>query len=223
MVDYRLARSNMVAGQVRTNDVTDHRILAAMLEVPRERFVPEATRPFAYLDEDLLVKRADAEWPARYLIEPMPFAKLLQVAEIGPGDTVLDVGCGTGYSAAVIARLASEVIAVESDPVLARIAAETLDELGVRNAQVIQAPLEQGNPRRPGYDVILLEGSVELVPDALLDQLGEDGRLVAVIGRGQSAKAVLHRRSGGGISRRPSFDCAIAPLPGFSRPPSFVF
>jgi protein-L-isoaspartate(D-aspartate) O-methyltransferase len=223
MVDYGLARSNMVAGQLRTNDVTDHRILAAMLEVPRERFVPEAMRPFAYLDEDLLVKRADAEWPARYLIEPMSFARLLQVAEIGSGDTVLDVGCGTGYSAAAIARLASEVIAVESDPVLTRIAAETLEELGVGNAQVIQAPLEQGNPRRPGYDVILLEGSVELVPDALLDQLGEDGRLVAVIGRGRSAKAVLHRRSGGGISRRPSFDCAIAPLPGFSKPPSFVF
>ena len=217
MVDYAQARRTMVDCQVRPSDVTDLRIIAALLDVPRERFVPEARRAIAYLDIDVPVGASGA----RALLKPMVFAKLLQAAAIGENDRVLDVGCATGYSAAVLGRLAGAVTALEEDPVLGRAASEALG--GVANVSVANGPLAAGWAQGAPYDVILLEGAGETVPEALLAQLKDGGRLVAVIGNGPMGKAAIYRKAGGHVSSQPLFDAAAPALPGFAKPPAFVF
>jgi protein-L-isoaspartate(D-aspartate) O-methyltransferase len=223
MADLSIARRTMVDGQIRTVDVTDHALLAAMGEIPRERFVPGRLRTLAYLDRDLPVGEARGSQEARYLMAPGPFARLVQAAEIDSEDVVLDVGCGTGYSAAVLGRLASSVVALESDPVLAQFANEALSGLGIDNVAVVTGPLENGYPSEGPYDVIVLEGAVETVPQSLLQQLKEDGRLVGVLGYGRTGRATVYERSGEGISARTVFDANVAPLPGFRKPKAFVF
>lgn len=223
MEDFDAARAKMVDSQLRTEGVTDYAVLAAMGETPRERFLPPRLRPLAYIDEDLMVKDAEGDMPARYLIEPAPFARLVQAAEIMPSDIVLDIGCATGYSAAVLACLAGSVVAVEVDAELATLASENLVELGVANAAVVTGPLASGYPSEGPYDVVFVGGAVELVPDALLDQLKEGGRLVGVVGYGRAAQAMLFTRTGGDIGNRPLFNAHLRPLPGFSKPKAFVF
>jgi len=223
MMDFAEARKKMVDSQLRTEDVTDYAILAAMAEVPRERFVPVELQALAYIDEDILVKAPAGGAPARYLMEPAPFARLLQVAEISPGDLVLDVGCATGYSAAVLAKLARAVVALEADPSLAAAAGETLRGLGVANVSVVAGPLEPGYKSGGPYDVIVVEGAVEFVPPDLFDQLADNGRLVAVVGYGRSASAMVYTRSDGDIGGRSAFDAHVRPLPGFRKPAAFVF
>jgi protein-L-isoaspartate(D-aspartate) O-methyltransferase len=223
MADLSNARRMMVDGQIKTVDVTDHALLMALGEIPRERFVPGRLRTLAYLDRDLPVTDASATQDARYLMEPGPFARLVQAAEIKAGDVVLDVGCGTGYSAAVLGRLAGLVVALESDPALARFANEALSELGIDNVAVVTGSLEAGYPAEGPYDVILLEGAVEVIPETLFGQLKEDGRLVAVLGYGRTGQATAYQRSGAGISARAAFDAHVAPLPGFRKPKAFVF
>jgi protein-L-isoaspartate(D-aspartate) O-methyltransferase len=223
MADFGKARRMMVDGQVRTVDVTDRPLLAALGEIPREKFVPGHLRNLAYLDRDLEIAPAAGGRGARYLIEVGPFARLVQAAEVQPTDVVLDVGCGTGYSAAVLSRLVGSVVALESDPELVRAANAVLGELGIDNVAVVTAPLDAGYRSEGPYDAILLEGAVEVVPDALLDQLKPDGRLVAVVGTDRTARATIYRRSGEGISARPVFDAYIAALPGFQKPKAFVF
>ena len=221
-IDFSALRVKMVDGQVRTTDVTDQRLLGAMLTVPREEFVEPAQRDLAYIDEDLRYLTAGGESP-RYLMEPSPFAKLVQLAEIGAGDFVLDVGCGTGYSAAIFSNLASSVVALESDPVLAEKATAKLAALGCDNVAVVQGALESGYAKQAPYDVIFLEGSVDEVPAALLAQLKEGGRLVAVEGRGNAGVARLFVKSGETVTSRRSFNAAIKPLPGFERTAQFQF
>ena len=223
MADMSKMRRMMVDGQVRTVDVTDRALLGALGDIPRERFVPGRLRALAYVDRDLPVSEASSTREARYLMEPGPFARLAQAAELSPGDVVLDVGCGTGYSAAVLARLASSVVALESDPELARYANETLAELGIDNVAVVTGPLEKGYAGEGPYDAILLEGAVETIPESLFEQLKPDGRLVAVIGYDRTARATVYRRSGDGVSGRAVFDAHVSPLPGFRRPKAFVF
>ncbi|MDQ4061673.1 MAG: protein-L-isoaspartate O-methyltransferase [Pseudomonadota bacterium] len=223
MLDFATARDNMVEGQLRTRDVTDLRILAAMGELPRERFVPADRRAFAYMDEDLLLKPGSGGMPPRYLMEPTAFARLVQLAEIGPQDHVLDIGSGTGYGAAVLSRLAGSVVALEGDPDLLRMAETALAELGVGNVTLVSGPLEAGYPAVAPYDVILLEGAVEVLPEALLQQLKDGGRLVAVEGQGRSATAMRHVRVGDEFSGVGAFDCAVPLLPGFAKAPSFTF
>jgi protein-L-isoaspartate(D-aspartate) O-methyltransferase len=215
MVDYAQARRTMVDCQVRPSDVTDLRIIAALLDVPREQFVAPSRRAIAYLDLDLPV----ADGSPRALLKPMVFAKLLQAAEIGETDRVLDVGCATGYSAAVLAKLAGNVVAIEEDPALASIAAENL---GARVA-VAGGPLNAGWQADAPYDAILLEGASEVRPDRLLAQLKEGGRLVAVIGSAPLGKATLYRKVGGQITALALFDAAAPLLPGFAKTPAFVF
>jgi protein-L-isoaspartate(D-aspartate) O-methyltransferase len=219
MVDYAQARRAMVDRQVRPNDVTDLRIIAAMLAVPRERFVPAARRAIAYLDVDVPV----AETGTRALLKPMVFAKLLQAAAIGENDRVLDAGCATGYSSAVLAKLAGRVIALEEDPALARNATEALAELGVANVTVATGPLTAGWQQGAPYDAILLEGASEVVPEALLAQLKDGGRLIAVIGHARMGKATLYRKTGAHVTAVPLFDAAAPLLPGFAKPAAFVF
>jgi protein-L-isoaspartate(D-aspartate) O-methyltransferase len=186
MADYAQARRVMVDRQVRTADVTDLRIISALLEVPREVFVPAARRAIAYLDLDVPVNVH-----GRVLLKPMVFAKLLQAAGIGETDRVLDVGCATGYSAAVLAKLAGEVVALEEDAALARGAGETLAQAGATNLSVVSGALAAGWAERAPYDVIVLEGAADVVPDSLLSQLKDGGRLVAVVGIGPLGKATL--------------------------------
>jgi protein-L-isoaspartate(D-aspartate) O-methyltransferase len=222
-IDFEKLREKMVDGQLRTTDVTDRRLLAAMRSVPREAFVPPQKCPIAYIDEDLEIAPPRQGRPARYLMEPSPFARLVQLARVGPEDVVLDVGCATGYSTAVLSRLAGSVIALESDPELAAQASETLSRLGFDNAVVVEGALPEGYPDEAPYDVILLGGVVDFVPGALLDQLKDGGRLVCVEGRGNAASARLYLREGDLVSSRRAFNAAVQPLPGFERAPEFDF
>jgi protein-L-isoaspartate(D-aspartate) O-methyltransferase len=219
MTDFAAARRMMVDGQVRTSDVTDLSLIAAMLEIPRERFVPADQVALAYLDRDLPLAGA----PLRCLLKPMVLAQLIQAAEIGTSDRVLDVGCATGYGAAVLARLAGSVIALEGDAALARRAVENLGEIGAANVTVETGPLAEGWQAGAPYDAILLEGSFEIEPKMLLRQLKDGGRLVGVRGRGGDAKAVVYRGVGLQTSGRAVFDATAPLLPGFAASPAFVF
>jgi protein-L-isoaspartate(D-aspartate) O-methyltransferase len=207
----------MVDGQVRTADVTDLRILSAMLEIPRERFVPPASAGLAYLDIDLPV----GEGGIRRLLKPMVFAKLIQAADLPPDSRVLDVGCATGYGAAVLTRIAAQVVALEQDTSLAQTARTALS--GLSNATVATGPLTAGWPQSSPYDAIVLEGATEIPPDSFLPQLKEGGRIVCVFGSGPGAKAMIYVRSGDELGGRPIFDATAGLLPGFAKMPVFAF
>jgi len=176
-------RIKMVDNQLRTTDVTDKPLLQAFLDVPREKFVPSIRMPLAYIDDDVLVS------DGRYLMQPSPFAKLAQLANIQPEDVVLDIGCVTGYSPAVLSRVARSVVAVECDAELAAQAISNLANLGFDNVVVVNAPLESGYAPEAPYDVVLFEGSVDHVPASLFDQLKNGGRLVVVEGTGNAGKS----------------------------------
>jgi len=222
MLDFAAARRMMVDGQVRTSDVTDLRIVAAMLELPRERFVPPACADLAYLDLDVAVRR-DAGAPARHLLRPMVLAKLVQAAAVKADDHVLDIGCATGYSSALLARLARSVVALEQEAGLAKDAEANLGAVGIGNVTVVVGPLTKGWPPQAPFDVILVNGAIEVVPEELGAQLKDGGRLVAVVGRPPLARAMFYRSVAGDVSGRPIFDAAAPALPGFAAPPAFVF
>jgi protein-L-isoaspartate(D-aspartate) O-methyltransferase len=221
MPDFAALRRMMVDCQVRTSDVTDPRLLAAMLGLPREPFVPSDKAGLAYLDLDIPVSRPGR--PVRRLLKPMVLAKLIQAAEIGEGDHVLDVGCATGYSSALLGRLAGTVTALEEDAELVEFAKKTLGARGAANVTVATGALNAGWPPGGPYDVILLEGASEVVPRGLQGQLKEGGRLVCVLGRGPAGKAMLFRSLEGDLSGRPLFDASAPLLPGFAKAPEFVF
>jgi protein-L-isoaspartate(D-aspartate) O-methyltransferase len=220
MIDFERARRMMVDNQIRPSSIADRRLLAAMGRVPRERFVPEARRALAYIDEPHQLQPGRN---GRALAAAAPFARIVQLAAPRPGDRVLDVGCATGYSSAVLAALAAEIVAIESDPVLAQMARETLAELEISNVTVLDAPLEAGAPAHAPFDVIILEGAVSSVPDALLDQLGDGGRLVALLRRGATSVVHLYVRAGDEVAARPEFDASMPPLIPAATADEFVF
>ena len=215
MTDFAAARRNMVDGQVRTADVTDLRIISAMLDVPREAFLPPAKAALAYLDLDVPLGNG------RCLMKPMVLAKLIHAADLAGTDRVLDVGCVTGYAAAVLARIAGQVVALEQDAGLAQPARVALSPLP--NVTVQSGPLTEGWPAGGPYDAIVVEGATEFAPEPLLRQLADGGRLVCVLGSGPGAKAMLYRRSGQDSGGRAIFDAAAPVLPGFVKPPQFAF
>jgi protein-L-isoaspartate(D-aspartate) O-methyltransferase len=223
MVDFLAARRAMVDGQVRTSDVTNLDLIDAMLDVPREAFVPAAQAPLAYLDRDVPISSATAAGPARYLMKAMVLARLIQAADPGPQDRVLVIGAGAGYSAAVIARLAARVFALEEDATLCRQAEVALASVGSHNVNVIQGYLADGKLDSAPYDVILIDGGVETVPDQLGAQLSPRGRLVAVEVSGPVGKAKLLQPVNGRLSGRELFDASAPVLPGFTVAPAFVF
>lgn len=221
-LDFAQMRRNMVESQVRPTDVTDSILIGALLDVPREIFVPQPLRPFAYSDTDLLLNEGDEV--ARYLMQPSAFARLVQLAEVDNNELVLDVGCATGYSSAVLSGLCGAVIGLEQDEDLAAQATETLAENGFDSVAVVTGPLSQGLADEGPYDVILVNGAVDEVPQALVDQLKPGGRLVAIVGRGPSGFAELFVRDDEGVvASRRAFNLSAKTLPGFEKTPDFVF
>ncbi len=221
MSDFATARQKMVDGQVRTADVTDHRIQEAMLALPREEFVPAAKRALAYLDLDLDV--AENGSTPRCLIKPMLMAKLMQAAEIRSGDNVLVVGCASGYAAAVVGRLAGKVTATERYEALAARARDALSKVGLSNVTVQVAEPAAGDSAGAPYDVIFLNGATEIAPDTLCAQLKDGGRLVGVFAASLPPRATIVTRSHGDFGHRTLFDAAAPVLPGLERVPGFVF
>jgi len=216
----------MVESQLRPNEVTDVSLLAAMRTLPRERFVPQAFRGLAYMDEDIEVFPAKDGAPGRFLLSPMVQARLIQLAEIEPQDKVLDVGCATGYATAVLAQLAAQVVGLEPEPALAKAAKANLADLKLANAEIVEGGLEDGWAKGALYDVIVLEGSVPQVPETLFEQLAEGGRLVAVMTQRpnmRQGKANLFVKVGGEASGAVHFDAGASPLPGFAPAPAFTF
>jgi protein-L-isoaspartate(D-aspartate) O-methyltransferase len=217
MMDYTAARIKMVDNQIRTTDVTSHSVLDAFLTVPREAFVPAQLKPLAYIDNDIEVA------PGRYLMEPSPLAKLIQLAVVTKDDVVLEVGCNSGYASAILSKLAGSVVALEVDEELAARASETLAELGYDNVAVVTGDLENGYAAEAPYDVIFVHGAVEVVPEALFGQLRDGGRLVVVEGYGNASQARLYIKERGLASERSAFNTAVKPLPGFRKAAEFVF
>lgn len=218
MSDYAAARFHMVECQVRPNKVTDHRLVDAMKEIPREIFVPKQARGIAYVDENVALGNG------RYLTEPMIFARMLQEAEIKATDVVLDIGCGTGYSTAILSRLAATVVGVESDADLAKRATEALAQVGADNALVVTGPLPEGHAAQAPYDVIVFNGSVSELPAAIRDQLAEGGRLlVVVLDESGFGELRLYKRYGNAVSSRVLFEAFSPGLPGFEPKPKFEF
>jgi protein-L-isoaspartate(D-aspartate) O-methyltransferase len=220
MSGFSTARQKMVDGQVRTTDVTDRRILDAMLTVPREAFVPATRQALAYLDLDLDVSEGAAK---RFLIKAALTGKLLQAAEIGEGDNVLVVGCATGYLAALTAKLARQVTATECDSALVAKAKDAFAGLGLANVTCKAAACAEGDPTAAPYDVIVLNGATEVTPEGLFDQLREGGRLVGVSAETQPSRAMIVTRSHGEFGHRALFDAAAPVLPGLERAAAFVF
>lgn len=218
MSDFAEARLQMVETQLRPRDVTDHALLAAMLAVPRERFVPAARRGLAYSD----MPHELGGGAGRILPAPDAFARLVQLAEIGTNDVVLDVACGAGYSTAVLARIASAVVALEDDPVLAARADSILTELETGNAAVLSGELAAGMASEAPFDVIVIEGAVGRVPETLFFQLKTGGRLVAGVTHGRTVVATLFVKTDGIVTRREAFDIALPALTVFAAPTVFA-
>lgn len=209
MSEFTSRRVMMVDTQVRPSDVTKFPIIDAMLSVPRETFVPRAMREAAYVGENLDIGGG------RVVLEARTLAKLLDALDIQPTEIVLDLGCGLGYSAAVIARLADTVVAVEEDPALAADAQRLLSDQGVDNAAVVTGPLALGAVRHGPYDVIMLQGGVEVVPDAVLAQLKDGGRIGVLFMEGPLGTAKVGYKSNGKVSWRAVFNASAPVLDGF--------
>ena len=219
-MDYAAARRSMVENQIRTNRVTDPLVIAAMSDLPREIFLSPEVRGIAYVDNEVPLGNG------RYLMEPLVAARLLQLADIGPNDVVLEIGANVGYLSALIARLAGAVVALENDAELVKRARATLAEIGVTTVTVVEGELAAGYAKQAPYDVIVVDGAVTDVPTAILDQLAEGGRLVAMVqGEDGVTRGTLFLRTGAATSRRAAFEGAASPLPGLApaKKPAFQF
>ena len=216
MSEFETARKQMVDCQIRPSDVTDRRLIAAFLDVPRHVFVPRARRASAYSDAQVQIG------DVRVLMRPRDFAKLVHAADIQPQELVLDIACARGYSTAILARLAGTVVGLESDADSLSRATGLLSDIGADNAVVIEGDLAAGVAKQGPFDVIFVNGAVDAVPEAWLDQLAPGGRLAVVIRKGPIGKATIFTRSVAGIGERVVFDANVAPLPGFQAEAGFV-
>ncbi|MBF0356675.1 MAG: protein-L-isoaspartate O-methyltransferase [Alphaproteobacteria bacterium] len=218
-MDHATARRNMVDCQLRPTGVVDPRLIAAMGSIPREAFLPRADHGLAYMGAEIEVASG------RVLSAPLTLARLIQLADIKPSDVVLHVGSGAGYGTAVLSQLASTVVALDSDKGLNETANRVLSELGMHNAAVLEGPMHEGYPKQAPYDVIVIEGLVGHVPESLLNQLAEGGRLAALVSAkvGALGRGTLYLNVQGTQGKREVFDAAATPLPGFALTPGFIF
>ncbi len=213
------ARRNMVDSQILPNRVTDERIIDAMSDLPREKFLPTARRALAYADESVLVE------DGRYMMQPMVLARLLETADVQPGNVALAIGCASGYGVAVLAKLADTVVAIEPDPGMRAKAERTLGELGIDNVAIVDGNLREGHPTQAPFDIIYFDGAVPAVPDSIAHQLGDGGRLVAIeMPAGRTVgSGVLVSLFGDAVSKRDIFDASEQMLPGFEVEAVFSF
>lgn len=209
MSDFSALRTMMVDTQVRPSDVTKYPIIEAMLTIRRENFVPDTLRGAAYADVAVPLGGG------RSMLEPRTFAKLLDALDITERELVLDLGCGLGYSSAVIARMADFVVAREEDEALAAEAERCLGEAGADNVAVIAGPLVEGDEKHGPYDVIVIEGAVERVPQTLIDQLKDGGRIAAIFAKGAAGAVRIGYKHRGHVDWRLVFNAGAAMLPGF--------
>ena len=221
MTNFETLRRHMVDSQIRVNDVTDRRVIKAFAETPRELFVPSAQRPLAYSDRDIPISAGEAG--ERFLLSPMVQSKIIQALQIDTSSVVLHIGCGSGYSTAILAQLAGSVVAVEEEESLVSAAEANLQTLGFDNAAVLQGRLVDGLASEGPFDAILITGGVEEVPDTLKEQLNEGGRLIAVVMTGRTGQARLYERAGSQTSDRALFNASAPILPGFRKAREFVF
>ncbi len=216
MTDFAARRRTMVDTQVRPSDVTKYPIIDAMLAVPRELFVPTGRREAAYIGENLPIG------PSRVILDPRTIAKMLDALDVKDHEVVLDLGAGLGYGAAVLARLAGAVVAVEEDEAMARDTETSLAEVGADNVAVVVGPLTEGAPKHGPYDAILVEGAVEVVPEALAAQLRDGGRIACLFLDGALGVCRIGYHAGGRLTWRDAFHAAAPVLPGFDRQAGFV-
>lgn len=217
MPDFALRRRMMVDTQVRPSDVTKYPIIDAMLRVPREVYVPAAKVEAAYMGENIVLA------PNRVLLEARTAAKMLDALELVRSDAVLDVGCGLGYSAALLAEMVESVVAVEDDEAMAAAAEATLAAQSVHNVAIIRAPLKDGAAKHGPYDAIIVEGAVEVMPDAILAQLKGGGRIAAIFADGALGVVRIGYKIDGSLSWRFAFNAGAPVLPGFAKAPDFAF
>lgn len=216
MTDFAARRTVMVDTQVRPSDVTKFPIIDAMLSVPREAFVPDTKREAAYIGENIDLGGG------RVVLEPRTLAKMLDALDIQADELVLDLGCGLGYSAAVLARLADFVVAVESDEVMAADAQTNLSEFGADNVAVIAGEVAEGNAKNGPYDVIIVQGAVEQMPDALLDQLKDGGRITAIFADGTLGTVRIGYKIDGTVVWRHAFHAGAPVVAGFEAAHAFI-
>ena len=215
MTDFAADRVMMVDTQVRPSDVTKLPIIEAMLSIPREEFVPAARRPIAYFGENMDIGQG------RFMLDPRVLAKMVDALDIGPADLVLDLGCGYGYSSAVLAWTAEAVVAVEENEDMAAEAQSRLARAEVFNVAVMAAPLVEGSAAQGPYDAILINGSVEEIPSALLDQLKEGGRIAAIFAEGALGVVRRGQKVNGVVNWRYAFNAHAPLLAGFTKQPEF--
>lgn len=220
MTDFSALRQRMVDNQLRTSEVTDRTVLGAFLSVLRETFVEPAERPFAYADREL--KMAGSA-PGRRMMDPVRLARLIHALPRGPETKAMVVGCGTGYSAAILSQLAGSVVALDEDKSLAALARENLAKLGARNVTVAEGKLADGYPAGAPYDAILVDGAVEVLPASLPAQLSASGMLAVIERENSVSRAMLCERAAGETTKWPLFDAWATLLPGFERRREFVF
>ncbi len=217
-MDFAATRRTMVDCQILPSRVTDSRVIDAMMELPREMFVPSAKKSLAYVDEALSLG------DGRFLMEPMVSARLLQELNLKSSDVALSIGCGTGYNTALLGQIVDTVVAVESDAGMAQQATRNLSDLGIDNVAIIEGPLNAGAPKQAPYDVIFFDGAVANIPNEISDQLADGGRLIAMLDKpGGLGSAHYMQRNHGAVSGRDIFDASTPLLPGFDREVAFSF
>ncbi|MEN3930724.1 protein-L-isoaspartate O-methyltransferase [Microvirga sp. W0021] len=218
MVDFEQARLNMINSQIRPCDVKDPLVLQAILGVPRELYVAPGKEAYAYIDQNVLLSDGADK---RFMLQPMVISRMIQALEVAPGDKVLDVACGYGYSSAVMAGIGAEVVALEADEALAEGAREKLSSH--KNVSVVTGDLVTGGAKYGPYDAILVNGAVAELPEELLKQLKDGGRLVAIQSEGAVSRVVLHTRSGDAFGRLEIIDASAPILQAFHKDSAFVF
>jgi protein-L-isoaspartate(D-aspartate) O-methyltransferase len=217
MADFESTRANMLEGQVRTNDVSDKPLQGVIMDLPREQFVPKALRSVAYTDVNLEIG------DARHLMRPRAFSKLMQAASVKESDLALVIGCGTGYSAAVLGKLCDSVVALEADEAFEKKATGNLEELEIDNVAVVNGPLSIGLADQGPYDVIFVDGALEARSGEIEAQLNDGGRMAVILQDGPIGRATIITRDGDRFTATVFFDASVPLLPGFEREGTFVF